>query len=154
MIFKNKPIITQYFGENREYYKKFGNNGHEGIDLIPPDDHYAIYAFIGGTVRRAYESMTYGLTAIIHSPALRLSFRYAHMQILNVKEGEVIPAGTIIGMMGNTPDNAVGIDGRRMRAPLHLNCIPMTVFGMPDYPDNGYKGRVDPLGILRFMGEL
>jgi len=154
MIFKSKPIITQYFGENRDYYMKFGNNGHEGIDLIPPDEHYAIYAFVGGTARRVYESVVYGLTIILYSPALRMSFRFAHLSILNVKEGDTVVPGAILGMMGHTPDDAVGIDGRTMRPHLHLNCVPMTIFGLADFRDNGYKGRVDPLGVLRFLGEL
>ncbi len=154
MIFNTFPIITQYFGENPQFYKQWNLFGHEGIDLIPSGDDYGVAVPLGGTVRAAYHSAVYGNTIMVHSMALRMSFRFAHLDYFVVSEGAVLQAGDLIGQMGNSPSGRLGINGKPMGAHLHMNCVPMTEWGKKDFPDNGFKGRVDPLGVLRFLGEL
>ena len=154
MIFSSEPRITQYFAENPDFYKSFGLFGHEGIDLVPTNVDNQVFAFLSGYVTRKYLSRDYGLTVMIHSPALKITYRYAHLSECFVDEGDNIATSQKVGIMGHTPVGRVGIDGQPMRDHLHISVIPEVVVGVKDFPNNGFKGRVDPLGMLRILGEL
>lgn len=153
MIFTSKPRITQYFAENPKHYKQYNLFGHEGIDLVPTGSEWTIYSWMHGIVKRVYYSEVYGITCIIHEKRCGLSWRIAHMKSCQVKEGDFVEYDSIIGIMGATPTGRVGIGGV-MGAHLHINCIPMLLWDKRDYLHNGFKGRVDPLGVLRERGEL
>jgi len=153
MIFKSEPRITQYFAWNPEYYRKFGLFGHEGLDLVPKGKDWTIYSWMHGVVKRVYFSQVYGITCIIYEPKNGLSWRLAHLAECSVKEGQFVEYDTKLGVMGDTPTGRDGIGGK-MAAHLHINCIPMKEWDKRDFADNGFKGRVDPLGVLRERGEL
>lgn len=153
MIFTSKPRITQYFAANPQYYKQFNLFGHEGIDLVPRGTEWTIYSWIHGIVKRVYFSEVYGVTCIIYEPKNKLSWRIAHMESCQVTEGVFIEYDSIIGIMGDTPSGRDGITGK-MKAHVHINCVPMLEWGHRDFQHNGFKGRVDPLGVLRERGEL
>ena len=154
MIFSSKPKITQFFAENPKFYARFDLFGHEGIDLIPTSTEWTIYSWMHGVVGRRYSSSVYGETAIIYESKSGLSWRIAHMEKLFIEEGDYLEFDAIIGFRGATPEGRVGIDGRPMKAHLHINCMPMKTWGTRDFPRNGFKGRVDPLGVLRERGEI
>lgn len=153
MIFNSRPIITQYFAANPDYYKQYKLFGHEGIDLVPQGGDWTIFSWLSGVVGRRYTSPVYGETVIIYEARVGLSWRIAHMDRVFVDEGALIDLGQQLGVMGDTPTGRDGISGK-MKAHLHINCIPMKVWGKRDFLDNGFKGRVDPLGVLRDRGEL
>lgn len=145
-IFESQAKITQYFGVNYQYYSQFGNAGHEGIDLIPTGENWTIFSFFDGTVMDVYESASYGICAIIYAVATSFSYRFAHLSEVFVHASQFIEVGSSIGVMGET--------GNTNGAHLHLNCVPMVSYGAKKHPDNGYKGRVDPLPMLEVYHAL
>lgn len=153
MIFKSKPRITQHFSDNSVYYKQFGLWGHEGLDLVPTGDDWTIFLPFDGVVVRKYESTVYGNTLIIQEVGGDMSWRFAHMDSVYVREKDIIHADDPIGTMGATPVGRDGIGGT-MPAHLHINCIPQRPGKDREFPNNGFKGRVDPLGVLWSKGEL
>lgn len=73
---------------------------HKGID-IPAEEGTEISAFRGGTVIQAQGSVSFGnFVAIQHEDGVIT--RYGHCSRLNVKVGDVVEAGDIIGFVGNT----------------------------------------------------
>lgn len=88
--------ITDTFGTR--------NGMHHGID-IAADLNSPIYAVDGGIVRKSYYSDTYGNVVFIKHPN-NYETVYAHLHKRNVKEGEVVRQGTLIGKMGNTGDSS------------------------------------------------
>lgn len=153
MIFSSKPRITQYFGANSDYYSQFHLFGHEGLDLVPTGPDFTIYSWMRGVIGRRYTSDIYGETIIIYESKNALSWRLAHLSKVFVEEGDYIEYDNPIGIMGDTPTGRAGIDGK-MKAHLHINCVPMTTWSTKDFELNGFKGRVDPLGVLRERGEI
>ena len=153
MIFKSKPRITQYFSDNPDFYKRFGLWGHEGIDMVPTGSDWTIFAPFNGIITRKYCSEVYGETLIIQQAGKDISWRFAHFNKIYVKERDVVCDGNALGLMGNTPHGREGIGGP-MGAHLHINCVPKRPGKEREYPDNGFKGRVDPLGVLWEMGEM
>ena len=145
MIFNTRPKITQYFSENSGHYKQFDLFGHEGLDLVPTGPDWSVFSWMKGVVGRKYFSNVYGNTIIIYEPKCGLSWRLAHLDKVFVDEGDYIEYDNPIGVMGDTPTGRAGINGK-MAAHLHINCIPMKTWPVYDFPLNGFKGRVDPLG--------
>ena len=73
---------------------------HKGID-IPADEGTEISAFRSGTVIQAQSSVSFGnFVAIQHEN--EVITRYGHCSRLNVKVGDIVEAGDIIGFVGNT----------------------------------------------------
>ena len=120
---------------------------------MPEGGDWTIFAWMSGVVGRRYTSTVYGETIIIYEPSRGLSWRLAHLDRVFVDEGSLVDHGQQLGMMGDTPTGRDGIGGV-MLPHLHINCIPMSKWGIRDFRDNGFKGRVDPLGVLRDRGEL
>lgn len=158
MIFNSKPKITQYFAANPQFYAQYDLFGHEGIDLVPTGKEWTVYSWMHGVVMRRYASSVYGETIIIHERKSGLSWRIAHLGKVFVNEGDRVEFDTKLGVMGNTPSGRAGIGGKPMEAHLHINCIPMFEYttdeSKRDFYRNGFKGRVDPLGVLRERGEV
>lgn len=154
MIFKTKPRITQYFSDNPQFYGQWGLWGHEGIDIVPTGQDWTIYSWMDGRVEQVYESQVYGKTIIIHERVRGISWRLAHLERIDVRVHDLVIPGDTLGVMGATPYGRSGIGGLPMAAHLHVNCVPMRRWGQKDFEKNGFKGRVDPLGVLRDRGEL
>jgi murein DD-endopeptidase MepM/ murein hydrolase activator NlpD len=88
--------ITDTFGTR--------NGMHMGID-IAADLNTPIFAVDGGVVSKSYYSDTYGHVVFIkHQNDYETV--YAHLHKRNVKEGENVRQGTLIGKMGNTGDSS------------------------------------------------
>ena len=148
MIFKSGIRITQYYGENPESYSRFGLLGHDGLDVVPnsADDDWMIYAYAEGKVVQCYFSDTYGNTVITYNKGNNISVRYAHLERIDVKLGDRILVGMALGKMGNT--------GNSFGAHLHTHIVPSQPYGNKLFPDNGYKGRMDPLPLLIASGQI
>ena len=134
-------IITQKFGANPEYYKRFGFPGHEGIDYLVAQD-YPFYAAQNGVVVHASnlrwqnDSLSgYGWHVVIDHGSFYTAYCHAKSQ-LPVYKGQDVHAGDIVGYSGNT-GNSTGYH-------LHFmvlskvdtgNLYPMTRFGQPIDPE-------------------
>jgi murein DD-endopeptidase MepM/ murein hydrolase activator NlpD len=98
--------ITQRFGENPDYYKQFGLDGHEGLDI----------GIISGTPVRAIgdgvvysvESQHANRDGHVYGKQIRIDHSdghksiYAHLSKVFVKTGEFVRAGQMIANSGNT----------------------------------------------------
>ena len=99
---------------------------HRGIDIARPSN-YTIKAADNGTVSFAGWDGTYGRKVVInHNNGFQTV--YAHLSSINVRVGQVVPAGSAIGVMGST--------GRSTGVHLHFEVL-----------RNG--GNVNPLSYLR-----
>lgn len=104
----DKVYITQYFGNtpfataNAQVY---GGKGHNGIDLRAPVGT-PVKASMSGTVIGVGNTdvgncLSYGKWVMIdHKNGL--TSLYAHLSLQNVREGDVVSTGQLIGYSGNT----------------------------------------------------
>ncbi len=99
---------------------------HEGIDIARPSG-YNIKAADNGVVVAAGRDGTYGNRVIInHQNGYKTT--YAHLSSISVSVGDVVPQGSVIGVMGNT--------GRSTGIHLHF-----------EVEKNGVT--INPLSVLR-----
>ena len=142
--------VTQFFGENATLYRRWGLEGHNGVDLVAPH----------GTPMYAVED------AVVHSVKLnpdgygkylRLrtdtrEWTYGHCSSIRVVEGEKVKAGDYIADMGNTGFVISGATPFWKTNPfagthLHLG-LRLLKDGVVQNYTNGFKGAVDPLPYL------
>lgn len=93
--------ITQRFGENYEYYhKKFGIDGHNGIDFSCHEGTPVSTVDDGVITEMREDPDGYGkYLKVIHSWGHTL---YGHLASYAGKEGDVVKSGVVIGYSGNT----------------------------------------------------
>ena len=108
----NSRTITQGYGENPEFYAKFGLPGHEGLDFRAPEGS-RIYAVWDGIVKRISTDLShpYGNFVVIQH-ANDYTTTYAHLSRIDVKENQTVYSDESIGLAGNT--------GNSFGAHLHL----------------------------------
>jgi hypothetical protein len=127
----NGPI-TQVFGVDPVFYRRFGFPGHNGIDYGIPNGT-SVRAAAAGTVDKvAFENGGYGnYVKLKHVDGIRRYFTYyAHLSNAAVSPGQIVEAGTTIGFSNNT--------GASTGPHLH--------FGLRiDGENPSYKGYVDPM---------
>lgn len=134
---------------------KFGmtrNNGtraHQGIDLAL-DKGMRCYAVENGkVVSTALALSGYGMTVCIQlncptKTLLHNNFAfYAHMSKINVKVGQEVKAGDIIGLSGDS-GNAKNMTTVEKGGHLHFEIRTKRNVGM------GLDGRIDPLPFVVF----
>ncbi len=148
-------IISQYFGENYQWYHDNAKtNGHDGLDIATHEGD-EIYASIGGKVVNARWSTYGGNSITIITPIsenLYLATLYCHLNTIIAKEGESVSTGQIIGTMGHTGEWCFGT---HLHFALHLYSDPVPNTQQLSYPtgesftrlnyDNGFKGALNPL---------
>lgn len=125
--------VSQPFGARPDYYRRWGLNGHEGIDFSCP---------VGTPVRAAHD----GLVQLLYSPDTygawlqlwgdEVMTCYAHLSAVTVSSGQRVTAGTPIALSGNT--------GNSTGPHLHFGVCPL-----PRAVSNGYKGWADPAPYLQ-----
>jgi hypothetical protein len=148
--------ISQRFGENPDFYKQYGFNGHEGVDLAA-DPGVIVASATGGSVLSAGDTKgNYGNTVVIWDADQNCKTLYAHLQDIAVKTNDVISDGATIGHVGGT--------GKTSGWHLHFSACRTQVikkFSLfdgtttiqtadPINPNNGYKGWEDPLDASIF----
>ena len=89
-------VITDLYGTRHGH--------HKGID-IAGEFKTPIHSVDKGVVTKSYYSGSYGHVVFIKHDN-NLETVYAHLNKRNVKEGEVVKQGDIIGLMGNTGDSS------------------------------------------------
>jgi hypothetical protein len=133
-------VITQPFGVNAAYYRRFGLPGHEGIDIRAPN-RTPIYAAAPGRVYLVYEGGRY------HAYGIHVRIRhtggyktiYAHLAQPLVEVGDQVEAGTVIGWADST--------GNSTGSHLHLTLKKegATAAGETHYPHD----IIDPTPYLQ-----
>jgi peptidase M23-like protein len=127
----NGPI-TQLFGENPDFYKKFGFPGHNGIDYGIPNGTPISAAAAGVVAAVSFENGGYGnYVKLSHKDGAKTYYTYyAHLASAAVSAGQKVRAGDVIGHSNNT--------GASTGPHLH--------FGLKiDGQSPAYKGYVDPM---------
>ncbi|NLF18240.1 MAG: M23 family metallopeptidase, partial [Lentisphaerae bacterium] len=126
--------LTQGWKERPDYYRQFGNAGHNGLDLAPTVDVFnsPIRAAAPGRVFRIREGGGYGRHLYInHGWGVTL---YAHAERILVRDQQDVAAGEPIAIMGST-GNSTGIH-------IHFGLL---VFGRYDKSMNDWQ---DPSPFL------
>lgn len=141
--FKGGSSITQFFGARPEYYRTYGLQGHEGVDLIPRGRDWTIYSLEDGIVTQDVDSPrsgAYGVYAVVWNRERQRAWWYCHMGQNFVQNGQYVRQGQPIGVMGNT--------GNSTGPHLHLGCRFSDPNGYPVRIDNGYIGFVNGLPLV------
>lgn len=103
--------ISSYYG-----YRKNPNTGkeeiHRGLDIAVPTGT-KVYAAHDGTVTTAAYDGYYGNYVVIEKDGY--TTKYAHMDSLNVRKGQKVTKGAVIGTTGNT--------GSSTGSHLHIECL-------------------------------
>lgn len=142
MAFKwplNSFTISQGFGGNAEYYKQYGQNGHNGLDLatsagqpvFAADD--GTVAFEGWGQNHSWMGTPAGICVLINHGGSYAG--YAHLQDTVVSKGQAVSKGQLIGHVGAT--------GAATGPHLHFEMLPLS----PNFK-NGYAGRINPMSYI------
>lgn len=116
---------------------------HQGVDLAV-DNGYRIYAVEDAevvTVSKAYNGYGWTITLQIKKDGQTLYPFYAHLSRIDVKVGDKVKAGTILGLTGST-GNAAGMKQVAQGAHLHFEVRTTRQPGL------GLVGRLDPLTFI------
>jgi murein DD-endopeptidase MepM/ murein hydrolase activator NlpD len=95
-IWPAEGVVTDLYGTRHGH--------HKGID-IAGNFKTPIHSVDKGVVTKSYYSGSYGHVVFIKHDN-NLETVYAHLNKRNVKEGQVVKQGEIIGLMGNTGDSS------------------------------------------------
>lgn len=142
-LFRSKHRITQEYGVNKDYYSKFGLQGHEGLDLVPTGTDWTIYALEDGVVVKDEDnarSGAYGVYCTIWHPSIKRATQYCHLEFNLVELGMQVKKGQAIGKMGST--------GNSTGPHVHLNLFNVDDNGTRLNKDNGFLGGINPLPFL------
>jgi len=131
--------ISQGFGGNAEYYKKYGQIGHNGLDLACRAGE-PVYAADEGSVEfegwgqnHSWMGAVAGICVIINHIG---SFGgYAHLASTVISKGQKVSKGQLIGYAGST--------GGATGPHLHFEMLPLK----PNF-SNGYAGRINPMPFI------
>lgn len=128
-----RVVISQRFGANPARYARFGLRGHNGVDFAVPVGTPVMAADGGRVVGSSFDGSGYGeLVKIGHEWGTSY---YAHLSEQQVRVGDEVTAGQVIGLSGNT--------GNSTGPHLHFEIRPDGVGR-----GNGYNGAVDPWPYL------
>lgn len=126
--------LTQGFGGNAEYYKQFGQIGHNGLD-IKAAAGVPVYAADEGTVafegwgqNHSWMGKPAGICVLINHIGSYAG--YAHLTSTVVNKGQKVSKGQLIGY--------VGASGAATGPHLHFEMLPLS----PNF-NNGYAGRIN-----------
>ena len=142
-----RPVITQVFGVNKEIYKQFGLEGHNGIDFRAAVGTPIFAAHDGIVTKIRKDSEGYGWHIRIRSEFNPKETIYAHLSEFLVKEGQSVGMGDKIGLSGNTGFSTgphLHFGWRRLIPSLDKN---LKDWAVANY-DNGYFGWINPLEVL------
>lgn len=135
----NDVRITQGWGADPSFYAKYGQKGHNGIDLAAPAGT-PVYAAEAGTImyegwggKHGWVGKEAGIHVLIrHTGAVS---NYAHLSSTVINTGQAVSKGQLIGH--------VGASGVAYGPHLHFEVFPLS----PNF-NNGYAGRIDPMPFI------
>lgn len=135
------------------YIDVLKEKGHNGLDIAAMRG-LPIYASHAGVVVETETSINRGLcvhlrTELEVETASHTGYCktiYLHLQGINVKVGDKIKVGDLLGWADNT--GASGGDH------LHYGVAPCDINGKKLYPQNGYGGYIDPTPYMQNMSAI
>jgi murein DD-endopeptidase MepM/ murein hydrolase activator NlpD len=157
--------VTQWFGENRDLYRRWGLDGHNGIDIVAPhgEPMYAVEDGIVVSVRLDPEGFGKHVRIRSKEPinGVYRCWTYGHCSSIRVVGGAEVREGDHIANMGNTGFVVSGSTpwwkhnpyaGTHLHLGLRLLKEDKNGWKYPDDTikiqvvdyENGKKGAVDP----------
>lgn len=123
-----------------------GKRGHEGTDLMPPENipgHYRVVSMTEGVVEKIGWLPKGGYRIGIRSPSGGY-FYYAHLDSYSRRYqiGEEVKAGEVLGLMGDT---GYGEEGTRGKFDVHLH------LGIYIATEETPELSVNPYWVLRYL---
>jgi len=154
MKFKHVPILNpklRTHGLASVTSATFGmvrNNGtraHQGVDLASPVG-YRLYAVEDGVVSIGNQPDGHGLFVAIKIQSENKTIDglfafYSHLSRIDVKNGQGVKAGQVIGLTGDT-GNAKGMTTIERGGHLHFELRTQLIAGL------GLNNRIDPLPFI------
>ncbi len=130
---------TQAFGARPEVYAaRYNLKGHNGLDFGCPSLTPVLGTAAGWISETGFDTGGYGnYIKIVHNGFLTL---YGHLNDIQVKKGDRVIAGQLIGHSNNT--------GFSDAPHLHFGVAPCDANGIKTDPQNGFSGYIDPNGSL------
>ena len=126
-----------------------GKRAHQGIDLAS-DEGYRVYAVEDGEIVGINKGTdNYGFVIYLRmnvptKPELNGKFAfYAHLDRIDVKIGQLVKAGTQLGLTGDT-GNANGMTTEKKGGHLHFEIRTI------QNPGLGLGGRINPEPFIKF----
>lgn len=136
-LFEGDYPLSQYYGANPTYYKKFGLAGHEGVDWATPVGVKLLNPFAAGTILRAAWDPTYGYYVVIWDAAQKCAVWDCHLSKLSVKAGQRLARYAVVGLTGKS-GNVTGPH-------LHANFVETDANANRLNMKNGYQGFINLL---------
>lgn len=136
-IFQGNYPITQRYGENPQYYQRFGLKYHEGVDWGTPVGVNVLAPFENNKVLRNGWDPIYGNYLVIWDPKQLCAIWYCHLSIIACKPGDTPVRGTVLGKTGNS--------GNSTGAHLHVNFCLTDAFANRLNTGNGTLGFLNIL---------
>lgn len=93
--------VTQNFGENPEWYARFGQKGHTGLDYGVPAGTPVLAAAAGTVIKTGFEKDGYGNYVKVAHGSEYVTI-YAHLSKIQVCKAQKIDAGQQIALSGST----------------------------------------------------
>ena len=129
--------MSQKFGVNKPNYIKYGLQGHDGVDWACPTGTKLISPVDGLVISVAYHKGGYGTHIKILDLKQKCSVLMAHMKTVNVKLGQSVRIGQLVGLSDNT--------GNSTGSHLHFGLCQTNILGYRINRDNGFLGWINPL---------
>ncbi|MDE2025154.1 MAG: M23 family metallopeptidase [Patescibacteria group bacterium] len=135
---KEKFAISQYYGENPEYYAQFGlEHGHEGVDIATPNGTEIFSPLDGIVVRDGFNDKDYGNFVVIWDAIQKCALWFCHLQDVLVNPSDTVHAGQLVAHTNNT--------GNTRGAHVHVNFVETDENGYRINMDNGEQGFLNLL---------
>lgn len=140
IVYENSWMFERNYG---------GKRGHEGTDLMPPQNlrgYYPVVSMTDGIVEKVGWLPLGGYRIGIRSPSGGY-FYYAHLDSYsrNFHVGETVTAGTLLGRMG---DSGYGPEGTRGKFDVHLH------LGVYIRTEAKAELSVNPYWVLRYAANV
>ena len=142
-------FFSQVFGVNGTYYQNAGINiiGHNGLDIVTKHGQ-EVYAAHDGIITEAGTDIKGGIGVVIRTKEKYdylggqnyFATWYWHLENFNVKIGEEVSQGQLVGLADNT--------GFSTGDHLHFGLKALDDTFNTINKDNGYLGAIDPLPYL------
>jgi len=136
-IFVGDFRISQKFGARPSVYKKWGLNGHDGVDWACPNGTKLVSPVDGIVIAVKHDKGGYGTHVKIWDKGQRACVLFGHMKSVNVRLWQSVKVGQLVGLSDNT--------GYSTGAHLHFGLCQTNSFGFRINRNNGYLGWVNPL---------
>lgn len=116
---------------------------HDGIDL--QCHHSYVYSMLPGVIKKvSYGNKGYGNHVVIEHGSLQCL--YGHLSMISVREGELVSAGTIVGISGSTGKST----GEHLHIQLRRNDKSVDPEPFIAYLNRYITGLQDKIAYLRF----